>query len=39
MQVTYDSGHPDPDWPDWYAQPMVQERTGHSGPDTPGAST
>ncbi len=29
-------GHPDPDWPDWYAQYMVQERAGrqarHDGP-------
>ncbi|MBV9058277.1 MAG: hypothetical protein JO296_16140 [Pseudonocardiales bacterium] len=22
-------GHHDPDWPDWYAQYMVQEQTGH----------
>ncbi len=22
-------GHLDPDWPDWYAQYMVQEQTGH----------
>jgi hypothetical protein len=21
-------GHPDPDWPDWYAQYMVQEQAG-----------
>ncbi len=21
-------GHPDPDWPDWYAQYMVNEPTG-----------
>jgi len=26
-------GHPDPDWPDWYAQYMVQEQAG------PGAGT
>lgn len=25
-------GHPDPDWPDWYAQYLVDEQTGHSGP-------
>ena len=24
-------GHPDPDWPDWYAQYMVQEQTGGLG--------
>ncbi|MFY1576580.1 hypothetical protein ACN26Z_16985 [Verrucosispora sp. WMMD703] len=22
-------GHPDPDWPDWYARHMVDERAGH----------
>ena len=32
-------GHPDPDWPEWYAQYMVQERTGDSQPDSLGAST
>jgi hypothetical protein len=32
-------GHPDPDWPEWYAQYMVQERTADSEPDTSGAST
>jgi hypothetical protein len=32
-------GHPDPDWPDWYAQYMVQEQAGHSGPARPGAGT
>ncbi|MEU4223040.1 hypothetical protein AB0F17_01990 [Nonomuraea sp. NPDC026600] len=25
-------GQPDPDWPDWYAQYMVDEQTGHPGP-------
>ncbi|MGD0313127.1 MAG: hypothetical protein ABSC90_11755 [Acidimicrobiales bacterium] len=24
-------GHPDPDWPDWYAQFMVQEKS--AGPE------
>ena len=32
-------GHPDPDWPDWYAQYMVQERTGDSEPASSGAGT
>ena len=32
-------GHPDPDWPDWNAQNMVQERAGRSGPAGPGAGT
>jgi hypothetical protein len=32
-------GHPDPDWPDWYAQYMVDEQAGRSGPAGPGAST
>jgi hypothetical protein len=22
-------GHPDPDWPDWYAQYLVQEQAEH----------
>jgi len=21
-------GHPDPDWPDWYAQYMIDDQTG-----------
>jgi hypothetical protein len=25
-------GHADPDWPDWYAQFMVDEQSGPSGP-------
>jgi hypothetical protein len=25
-------GRPDPNWPDWYAQYMVDEQTGRSGP-------
>jgi hypothetical protein len=32
-------GHPDPDWPDWYAQYMVQERAGHPDEAAPGAGT
>ncbi len=32
-------GHPDPDWPDWYAQYMVHEQAGRPGPARPGAST
>ncbi|MGE5289010.1 MAG: VOC family protein [Micromonosporaceae bacterium] len=32
-------GHPDPDWPAWYAQCMVQEQAGRPGPARPGAST
>jgi len=32
-------GHPDPDWPDWYAQYMVQEQARPPGPASPGAST
>ena len=31
-------GHPDADWPDWYAQYMVDEQTRLSGPASPGAS-
>ncbi len=30
-------GHPDPDWPGWCAQYMVQERAGRSGPASPEA--
>ncbi|MDG4797698.1 hypothetical protein [Micromonospora sp. WMMD1082] len=29
-------GRPDPDWPDWYARYMVDERAGTETPD-PGA--
>jgi len=29
-------GHPDPDWPGWYAQYMVDEQASRSGPDAPG---
>jgi hypothetical protein len=32
-------GRPDPDWPDWNAQYMVQEQAGRSGPAGPGAGT
>jgi hypothetical protein len=32
-------GHPDADWPDWYAQYMVDEQSGLSGQASPGAST
>jgi len=32
-------GHPDPDWPDWYAQYMAQEQAGRPGPASGGAST
>ncbi len=32
-------GHPDPDWPDWYAQYMVDEQPGLSGQVSPGART
>ena len=32
-------GHPDPDWPDWYAQYMMDELSGLSGQASPGAST
>jgi hypothetical protein len=31
--------HPDPDWPDWYAQYVVQEQAGHPGQARPGAGT
>jgi hypothetical protein len=32
-------GHPDPDWPDWYAQYMVDERSRSSGQASYGASS
>jgi hypothetical protein len=32
-------GHPDADWPDWYAQYMVDEQSGLSRQATPGASS
>ena len=31
-------GHPDPDWPDWYAQYMLDELTRSSAQAGPGAS-
>jgi hypothetical protein len=31
-------GQADPNWPDWYAQHMVDEQAGRSGSDGPGAS-
>ena len=27
-------GHPDPDWPDWYAQFMVDEQSAQAGDGT-----
>jgi hypothetical protein len=30
-------GHADPDWPDWYAQHMVDEQAGRAAGDAPGA--
>jgi hypothetical protein len=32
-------GHPDADWPDWYAQHMVDEQSGRSGQVRSTAST
>lgn len=32
-------GHADPDWPDWYAQYMVDERAGHPAAAGPEADT
>jgi hypothetical protein len=32
-------GHPDPDWPDWYAQYMLDEQSGPSEKAGAGAST
>ena len=34
-----ESGHPDADWPDWYAEYMVDEQSGLSGRAGLGAST
>jgi hypothetical protein len=31
-------GHPDADWPDWYAQFMVNEQSGPSGQTSAEAS-
>jgi hypothetical protein len=30
-------GHADPDWPDWYAQYMVDEQSGPDGQASPEA--
>ena len=32
-------GHSDPDWPDWYAQYMVDEQSGSSGQASPESNT
>ncbi len=32
-------GHPDADWPDWYAQFMVDEQSGLPGTTSTGSST
>jgi hypothetical protein len=37
-QYEKELGHADPDWPDWYAQYMVDEQAGRPGPAGPGAS-
>lgn len=34
-----ETGRRDPDWPAWYAQYMVDEQAGRTGPAGPGAST
>ncbi|SCL23162.1 hypothetical protein GA0070624_2685 [Micromonospora rhizosphaerae] len=34
-----ETGQPDPDWPAWYAQYMVDEQAGRPGQAPPGAST
>jgi hypothetical protein len=34
-----ETGHPDADWPDWYAQFMTDEQSGSSGKPGPGANT
>jgi hypothetical protein len=31
-------GHPDPDWPDWYARYMEQEQADNPGQANPEAS-
>ena len=33
------TGHADPDWPDWYAQHMEPEQAGLPGQASPGPST
>ena len=32
-------GHADPDWPDWYAQHMLDEQSGSAGRAGAGTST
>jgi hypothetical protein len=32
-------GHADPDWPDWYAEFMVDEQAGTAGATGEGATT
>ncbi len=32
-------GHPDPDWPDWYAEYMVKEQAGGSSEGSLAART
>ncbi len=32
-------GHPDPGWPDWYAQYMVNEQSGLTGQASSAANT
>ncbi len=32
-------GHADPNWPDWYAEFMVEEQAGSSGVADAGATT
>jgi hypothetical protein len=33
-----ETGHPDPDRPDWYAQCPADEQSGRPGESSPGAS-
>ena len=37
--VPVSDGHADADWPDWYAQYMVDEQAGHPAGSAQGAST
>ncbi|WP_336216195.1 hypothetical protein [Nonomuraea sp. LPB2021202275-12-8] len=30
-----ETGQPDPDWPTWYAQYMMDEQAGDAGPASP----
>jgi hypothetical protein len=34
-----ETGQPDPEWPDWYAEYMVEERAGRSSAADPGSTT